>query len=151
MTTVEKLSQDFELGFTYTRSTGPVVGKFLTGLRDGRVFGIRGSDGRVLVPPPEYDPLTAAPLTEFVELGQEGRLLSWCWVGEPRESHHLQQPFAWAMVQLDGADVAMIHYLEAPSAEALATGARVAISWADERQGFITDIRCFTLLEGAAS
>ena len=151
MTTAEKLSQDFELGFTYTRSTGPVVGKFLTGLRDARVFGIRGSDGRVLVPPPEYDPLTAAPLTEFVELGQEGRLLSWCWVGEPRESHHLQQPFAWAMVQLDGADVAMIHYLEAPAAEALATGARVAISWADERQGFITDIRCFTLLEGAAS
>ncbi len=151
MVAAETLSQEFELGFTYTRSTGPVVGRFLTGLRDGKVYGIRGSDGRVLVPPPEYDPLTAAALTEFVEVGQEGRLLSWCWVAEPREAHNLQQPFAWAMVQLDGADVAMIHYLEAPSAEAIASGARVGISWADERQGFITDIRCFTLLAGAAS
>ena len=151
MATAEKLSQDFELGFTYTRSTGPVVGKFLTGLRDGLVYGIRGSDGRVLVPPAEYDPVTGAALREFVEVGQQGRLLSWCWVSEPREAHHLQQPFAWAMVQLDGADVAMIHYLEAPSAESIVSGARVGISWAEERTGFITDIRCFTLLEGAAS
>ncbi len=150
MVAAELLSQHFELGFTYTRSTGPVVGKFLTGLREGRVYGVRGSDGRVLVPPAEYDPLTGAALGEFVEVGQQGRLLSWCWVSEPREAHHLQQPFAWAMVQLDGADVAMIHYLEAPSAEAIRSGARVGISWAAEREGFITDIRCFTLLEGAA-
>ena len=151
MAAAETLSQNFELGFTYTRSTGPVVGKFFTGLRDGRVYGIRGSDGRVLVPPAEYDPVTGAALDEFVEVGQEGRLLSWCWVSEPREAHPLQQPFAWAMVQLDGADVAMIHCLEAPSAEAVTSGARVAVSWAAERQGFITDIRCFTLLPGAAS
>ncbi|HCD55260.1 MAG TPA: DNA-binding protein, partial [Halieaceae bacterium] len=41
MAITEKLSQEFELGFTYTRSTGPVVGRFLTGLRDSRVLGIR--------------------------------------------------------------------------------------------------------------
>ena len=84
MAITEKLSQEFELGFTYTRSTGPVVGRFLTGLRDSRVLGIRGSDGRVLVPPPEYDPVTAAALSDWVEVGQEGTVVSWCWVSEPR-------------------------------------------------------------------
>ncbi|MEZ5495010.1 MAG: hypothetical protein R3E61_10725 [Pseudomonadales bacterium] len=35
-----------ELGFTYTRSTGPIIGAFLTGLRDGLLVGIKGSGGK---------------------------------------------------------------------------------------------------------
>ena len=111
------LSQAFELGFTYTRSTGPVVGRFLTGLRDRRIYGIRASDGRVIVPPMEYDPKTAAALDEFVEVGQQGTIRSWCWVKWPRSTHPLQQPFAWAMIQLDGADVPMIHCVAAAAEE----------------------------------
>ena len=34
----EVLSQPFNLGFTYTRSTGPVVGRFLTALRSGKIL-----------------------------------------------------------------------------------------------------------------
>ena len=44
----------------YTRSVGPVIGRFLTGLRDGRILAVRLADGRVLVPPTEYDPSTSA-------------------------------------------------------------------------------------------
>ncbi|MDJ0484589.1 DNA-binding protein, partial [Rhodococcus pyridinivorans] len=44
------LSAPLNLKFDYTRSTGPTVGAFVTGLRDGRILGARGSDGRVLVP-----------------------------------------------------------------------------------------------------
>ena len=151
MAITEKLSQEFELGFTYTRSTGPVVGRFLTGLRDSRVLGIRGSDGRVLVPPPEYDPATAAALSDWVEVGQEGTVVSWCWGSEPRASQPLQQPFAWVMVRLDGADVPMIHCLQASSAEAVSTGARVRVAWVAEPRGHITDIRCFVPVPGGAS
>lgn len=141
------LSQAFELGFTYTRSTGPVVGRFLTGLRDRRIYGIRASDGRVVVPPMEYDPNTAAALDDFVEVGQQGTIRSWCWVKWPRATHPLQQPFAWAMIQLDGADVPMIHCVAAAAEEELANGARVQVVWADEPRGFITDIRCFELVD----
>ena len=58
----------------YTRSVGPIIGRFLTGLRDGRIEGVRLADGRVLVPPTEYDPQTAAPTTveDFVEVGPLG-------------------------------------------------------------------------------
>ena len=147
----ELLSQAFELGFTYTRSTGPVVGRFLTGLRERRIVGIRASDGRVIVPPMEYDPQTAAALTEFVEVGQQGTIVSWCWVRQPRAAHPMQEPFAWAMIQLDGADVPMLHCVAAAAEDALSTGARVQAVWADEPRGFITDIRCFELAGDSAA
>jgi uncharacterized OB-fold protein len=150
MAPADVLSQAFELGFTYTRSTGPVVGRFLTGLRDRRIFGIRASDGRVVVPPMEFDPDTAAALDEFVEVGQQGRIVSWCWVKQPRAAHPLQEPFAWAMIRLDGADVPMIHCVSAASENVLATGARVQAVWADQTRGYITDIRCFMPLAGQA-
>ncbi|GAB3270810.1 Zn-ribbon domain-containing OB-fold protein [Parahaliea aestuarii] len=147
MSPTEVLSEAFELGFTYTRSTGPVVGRFLTGLRDRRIEGVRASDGRVIVPPMEYDSDTAAALDDFVEVGQQGEIVSWCWVSEPRRAHPLQQPFAWAMIKLDGADVAMIHCVSAASESQLATGARVKVRWAEETRGHIKDIACFELAE----
>ena len=147
MSQPEVLTQAFELGFTYTRSTGPVVGRFLTELRDRRIFGIKGSDGRVIVPPMEYDPDTAEELSEFVEVGQQGEIISFAWVKEPRAAHPFDKPFAWAMIKLDGADVAMIHCVAAEAEDDLATGARVQAVWADETRGFITDIRCFELAQ----
>ncbi|GLW05268.1 hypothetical protein Misp01_03980 [Microtetraspora sp. NBRC 13810] len=47
----------------YTRSTGPVIGRFLTELRERRIVGVRTAGGRVLVPPLEYDPATGDPVT----------------------------------------------------------------------------------------
>lgn len=142
-TEAEVLSQAFELGFTYTRSTGPVIGRFFTELRDRNVVGIRGSDGRVLVPPMEYDPVTAEALSDFVNVGTEGVIKSWCWVKEPRSHHPMDRPFAWALIQLDGADTPLLHCIDAPSESVLATGGRVRVRWAAETRGHITDIACF--------
>lgn len=143
MSQAEVLSQEFELGFTYTRSTGPVVGRFLTELRDRNIVGIRGSDGAIYVPPMEYDPHTAEELSEFVAVGQAGEVISWCWVSEPRDSHPHNVPFAWAMIKLDGADIPMVHSVCANSEAAMETGMRVSAQWADEPRGHITDIACF--------
>lgn len=144
----ELLRQSFELGYTYTRSTGPVVGRFLTGLRDGKIVGIRGDDGTVYVPPMEFDPVTASALTEFVDVADRGEIVTWCWVTEPRDSHPFDRPFAWAMIRLDGADVPMVHAVDCARDE-IATGMRVQARWAEERIGFITDIECFEKEGGA--
>ena len=143
MSQPEVLSQAFELGFTYTRSTGPVVGRFLTALRNRQIIGNRASDGRVIVPPMEYDPVTAEALDDFVEVGQEGEIVSWCWVKHPRDAHPLSEPFAWAMIKLDGADVPMVHCIRAADEAVLATGGRVKAVWVEEPRGFIDDIKCF--------
>jgi uncharacterized OB-fold protein len=135
--------------YGFMRTTGPVIGAFLTALRDQRVLGIRGADGRVVCPPVEYDPTTGAPLTEMVQVGDEGTITSWSWVSTVREGQPLDRPHALALIQLDGADTAMLHVVDAPGPEAVTTGARVRIRWADERQGMITDIACFELTGGA--
>ena len=48
------LSAPLTLSFDYTRSVGPTLGAFFTALRDRRIVGSRGSDGRVHVPVIEY-------------------------------------------------------------------------------------------------
>ncbi len=134
--------------YGFMRTTGPVIGAFFTGLRDRKVLGIRGADGRVVCPPVEYDPTTGEPLTEMVEVGTEGTVTSWSWVAEPRSEQALSTPYALALIQLDGADTAILHAIDAPSADAVSTGARVRIRWADETEGNITDIACFELVGG---
>ena len=136
--------------YGFMRTTGPVVGAFLTALRERRVFGIRGADGRVVCPPVEYDPATGAPLTEMVEVGAEGTVTSWSWVSNVREGQALDRPHALALIELDGADTSMLHVIDAPDAGAVSTGARVRIRWADEPQGLMSDIACFELVEGVA-
>jgi uncharacterized OB-fold protein len=137
------LSAPLEVGFDYTRSLGPVLSRFVTGLRDHRVEGVRGSDGRVHVPPVEYDPVTGQALSEPVEVGTEGTVVTWSWLPTPLEGQPLDRPFAWALVRLDGADTALLHAVDAGSAAAMRTGMRVRIRWAEQTVGRITDIACF--------
>lgn len=131
------------VAFDYTRSTGPVLGRFLTGLRDGVVVGGRTSAGEVVVPPLEFDPVTHEPTTDFVEVSPVGTVVSWTWVPEPVKGQPFDRPFAFALVQLDGADKPFLHALDVASPEDVTTGMRVRVRWADERTGAITDIACF--------
>ena len=137
------LEAPLTIAFDYTRSLGPVLGRFMTGLRDRQVIGVRGSDGRVHVPPVEYDPVTFAPLTEFVTVSSHGTVMSWSWVRKPVAGQPFDRPFAWALVLLDGASTAMLHAVDVASPDDVATGMRVRIRWAEERVGRIQDIACF--------
>jgi uncharacterized OB-fold protein len=139
----ETLSQAFTLGYTYTRSTGPIVGQFLTSLRARKMIGIKASDGKVLMPPVEFDPVSAAALTEFVDVADSGVVKTWCWVKEPRKAHPSDKPFAWAMILLDGADTPMLHWLDAGEEAAVTTGMRVKVRWAAETKGVMDDLNGF--------
>src|SRR6478735_4967329 len=110
------LSAPVTVAFDYTRSTGPVVGRFLTGLRDGQVIGGRTPDGTVV---------------------------SWTWVPEPVKDQPFDRPFAFVLVRLDGADAPLLHALDVSSPEEVSTGMRVQVRWRAERVGAITDIEAF--------
>jgi uncharacterized OB-fold protein len=141
------------LEYPYSRSVGPVIGAFLTGLRDGKILGATAAGGRVVVPPTEYDPETAEPTGELVEVGPEGTVETWAWVGDPAPQHPLDRPFAWALVRLDGAGTSMLHVVDAPSPDAVSTGMRVRADFvaADDRVGRIQDIRAFVPVAGGSS
>jgi uncharacterized OB-fold protein len=153
------LTAPLVIEYPFSRTTGPVVGAFLTALREGFIVGIKGADGRVIVPPVEYDPVTSESLTEIVEVGDAGVVTTWAWEPDPHPSQPLDRPFAWALVKLDGADTAMVHAVDTGGDPgAMATGLRVKARWravrpadADPdatdgpryREGHILDIECF--------
>ncbi len=128
------------VAFDYTRSTGPVIGRFLTGLRDTTIVGGRLGDGRVAVPPPEYDPVTHQAVTEFVELPDTGTVTSWTWVSEPVAGQPLGKPFAFALITIDGADTPWLHAVDVASPDDIETGMKVRARWAEERTGSVTDL-----------
>ena len=99
----------------------------------------------MLVPPAEYDPVTYEPLSEIVPVASVGTVVSWTWQPQPLDGQPLDRPFAWALIELDGADTALLHAVDAGSADAISTGARVHVHWADEPVGAITDIAYFAL------
>jgi uncharacterized protein len=127
--------------FPYTRTLGPVIGPFLTGLRNATILGARTGAGRVLVPPLEWDPATGEPIEpDLVEVGPGGVVETWAWVTRPGRKHPLDHPFAFALVRLDGADTGLLHALDAGSIDRMRTGMRVVARWKDERAGHITDL-----------
>ena len=106
-------SAPYVLEYTYRRSVGPVIGRFFAGLRERAVVGVRTRAGRVLVPPSSTTRRPARRRPTIVEVGPAGVVTTWAWVTTPRPKHPLARPFAWALVQLDGADTAMLHAVDA--------------------------------------
>lgn len=133
------------LDYTYTRSVGPVIGAFLTGLRDGKILGAKGSGNAVVVPPAEYDPITAEASGELVEVGPGGTVSTWAWADHPTPDQPLDRPFAWALVTLDGATTGLLHVVDAGSPQAMSSGMRVQARFRPEaeRRGHLLDIECF--------
>ncbi|OKJ51812.1 Zn-ribbon domain-containing OB-fold protein [Streptomyces sp. CB02115] len=142
------LSAPLVVEFPFTRSLGPVQSAFLTGLRERTVLGVRTEDGTVLVPPVEYDPVTANEIRDLVEVAPTGTVTTWAWNPSPGRDQPLGTPFAWVLVRLDGAGTALLHALDAPRPDAVRTGMRVRIRWAATRTGAITDIACFEPCDG---
>ena len=132
------------LEYPYRRSVGPVLGRFFTALRDGKLVGVATQQGRVLAPPAEYDPETGAAVSDrFVDVGPGGVVTAWSWVVAPRAKQPLDRPFAWALIRLDGADTAMLHAVDTGDVAKMKTGMRVVPRWRAERVGHVSDIECF--------
>jgi uncharacterized OB-fold protein len=133
------------LEYPYARSVGPIIGRFMAGLRDRKFLGIRAKGGHVICPPTEYDPETGEALSadDLVEVGPGGEVTTWAWVTKPRDKHPLDRPFAWALIGLDGADTALLHVVDAGDESRMRTGMRVKPRWRDERVGDIHDVEAF--------
>jgi len=129
--------------FDYTRSLGPVLSRFMSALRQRQILGGVLSDGRVVVPPPEYDPVTHEAVDELVPVSDFGVVKSWSWVPEPVAQQPSERPFAFAQVLLDGADAPLLHAVVVDSPADMSTGMRVRARWAEETTGTIRDIAWF--------
>ena len=70
------LHQPLTLEFDYTRSLGPVLSQYISGLGARQVIGGVLSDGRVAVPPPDFDPVTHEAVTRMQPVAAEGSVVT---------------------------------------------------------------------------
>lgn len=132
--------------FTYKHSTGSDIGRFLAGLKEQKkIWGQRVAELGVVVPPLGYSEADASAAGEWVEVQPTGEVTAVARVFEPIEHlHPTDEPFAFVLVKLDGADTALAHIVT-DDLDKLFVGTRVEAVWKedDERIGSIRDIACF--------
>jgi len=130
----------------YTVTAGRTLSRFLAGLVEGRILG-RGCPGcrKVYVPPRGACPTCALPPGEEIVVADSGTVTTFCIVNVPFEGQTMKLPYVYASVLLDGADIPMLHLVNAPAGEAR-MGMRVKAEWAPpgERRPTLESIRWFS-------
>ncbi len=142
----ESITVPVDWSLHYDHSTGPVVARFLRGLEDGRIEGVRCPEcGLVYLPPRAYCERDFVRMTEWVEVGIEGVLEGFTIVTQ-KFGPLPDPPYTIAFVRLDGADTALVNFLRMPlddveeAASRLEIGAtRVRVRFRDSREARITD------------
>ena len=139
------LRAPFELAYNYKRSSGPVMSKFFEALGQQKILGTKSTAGKVFSPAAEFDPETNEPLKEMIEVGPGGVVESFSWIEDPKHHHLIKEPFAFALIKLDGADTSMLHMVAQCKEADLSIGSRVQANWSEIQEQRITDIKFFTL------
>jgi len=139
------LRAPFELAYNYKRSSGPVMSKFFEALGQQKILGTKSTAGKVFSPAAEFDPETNEPLKEMIEVGPGGVVESFSWIEDPKHHHLIKEPFAFALIKLDGADTSMLHMVSQCNEADLRIGSRVKANWSEIQEQRITDIKFFTL------
>lgn len=135
----------------YEYALGEVAGRFMSGLKEGRILATRCSkSGLTYLPPRSYCERSFEPCDSWVEAGLEGVIEASTIVVRGFEGKR-KPPVAIAFVRLDGTDSAIGNYVDGvdlsdydAAMEQLKPGRRVKVEFAAAREGRITDFsfRC---------
>lgn len=115
-------------------------------MEHGRILGTRcGSCSYTYVPPRAFCERCFAALTEWVEVGSRGTLRAHTVAHTDAWGRHLDQPAMIGLIQLDGADGLLVHYLKGVRPGEVKAGLRVRAVFKPRgrRRGSILDIQGF--------
>jgi uncharacterized OB-fold protein len=135
----------------YDYALGEVAGRFMAGLKEGRILATRCSRSALTyLPPRAYCERTFEKCDAWVEAGLEGVIETSTIVVRGFEGKR-KPPVAIAFVRLDGTDSAIGNYVDGldlsdydAAMQKIAPGRRVRVEFAPQREGRITDFsfRC---------
>lgn len=139
------LSVRGEPGARYAWDTGIAIGRYIEGLKQGKIVGIRCRRcDRTVVPPRAFCELCMSDAVEYVDLPDTGTVntFSLCYV--TWDVQRVQHPMIPAVIDIDGTTprVGILHLVDRVHPDDVKIGLRVKAVWkpADERQGAVTDI-----------
>ena len=135
-------------------STGPVMGKFLNGLKEKKIFANKCPKcKRLQLPPREVCAECVVRVDEFVEVGPYGVIanpdITYYASPDPLTGESRETPYISAHFLLDGCKghETLWHELKYTDPAKVKKGARVRPVWNEKRVGAITDINYFEIIE----
>lgn len=142
--TREVITESVTLRYDY--ALGEVAGRFMEGLKQGKILGTRCSkSGYTYLPPRSYCERTFEPCDAWVEASLEGVIEASTIVVRGFEGKR-KPPVAIVFVRLDGTDSAIGNYVDGldlsdyqAAMKRIAPGKRVRVQFSDMREGRITD------------
>ena len=142
---------EHDVWLPYKFAVGPVFQRFYEGLKEEKILGNRCPQcNRVLVPARSFCPKCNVDMDEWVEVSQEGEIVTWTVANEPFFGMPVETPFIGALIRLDGTDCDLLHLvggIDLGSPDAIADkvkkGTRVKAVWRAEREGHMLDIHYF--------
>jgi len=137
----------------YRYSAGRYRSRFLVEIRDNKRFvGVRCPKCRKVYAPPK---MLCGPcfctMDEPVEVGPQGviktfTILRFAFV-DPDTGIAKPVPYAYGIIQLDGADNVLSHYVDYHDESRVRIGARVEAVFEEHRTGTMKDIRHFRIID----
>lgn len=142
---IEPLVHRSRINVPYSWWAGDTASRFLVALRDDRkILGTRcEACSRTFVPPRKTCPVCFGENETWVEVSSRGVVESFTVVRRQLAALARKVPVIFGLIRLDGADTAILHYIDEVAPEALRIGMRVTACFSDAPQGHITDISHF--------
>lgn len=129
----------------YNHYAGQAGSRFLLELRDNkRIMGAKCPNcSRVYVPPRSCCYVCFQPMVDWVEVHDEGTLVTFTITYEREPAYPRKVPFAYGVIKLDGADTNIVHIIDEVNPHNLKIGMRLKAVFKEERVGSIMDIKHF--------
>ncbi|MEO0119707.1 MAG: Zn-ribbon domain-containing OB-fold protein [candidate division WOR-3 bacterium] len=132
----------------YAWDCGKAIGRYLEGLKEGKILGVKCSKcERIMVPPRIFCEWCFVLVEDFVELKDTGRINTFSISYITWDMKRLEKPQIPAVIEIDGASpgYGILHLVSEVDPKEVKVGMRVKAVWKDEkeREGKITDIKYF--------
>ncbi|MCD6570646.1 MAG: Zn-ribbon domain-containing OB-fold protein [Deltaproteobacteria bacterium] len=140
----------------FEMALGPTWTRFFEGLREKKILGTKCKEcGRILVPARPFCPRCFEPMEEWVEVAQEGTIITWSYVNYTYFGVTADMiPIVPTRIKLDGVDGGWggriggfdIKDFDLVNKK-VKVGARVKAVWSGERHGHLRDIEYWEIIE----